>query len=134
MKFMLSLTIPSGKTVILYNAFISSEVVIFFQEVLFCRYKMIEDKLKISRYLSWTFCSCTSGMFNNQTWLGLSLSLSLSLMSVLCTPVCVRMCSFSCCLHRCMNSFVCCRCICDQVELYYYLSIDKEVHSEYLLN
>ncbi|KAM4095140.1 hypothetical protein ACJW30_08G007000 [Castanea mollissima] len=24
-------------------------------------YKMIEDKLKISRYLSWTFCSCSSG-------------------------------------------------------------------------
>lgn len=24
-------------------------------------YKMIEDKLKISRYLSWTFCSCISG-------------------------------------------------------------------------
>ncbi|XP_018717099.2 flavin mononucleotide hydrolase 1, chloroplatic [Eucalyptus grandis] len=24
-------------------------------------YKMIEEKLKISRYLSWTFCSCTTG-------------------------------------------------------------------------
>ncbi|KAG2693927.1 hypothetical protein I3760_08G118100 [Carya illinoinensis] len=24
-------------------------------------YKMIEDKLKVSRYLSWTFCSCING-------------------------------------------------------------------------
>ncbi|XP_022149951.1 LOW QUALITY PROTEIN: flavin mononucleotide hydrolase 1, chloroplatic [Momordica charantia] len=27
----------------------------------FCRYEMIEEKLKISRYLSWTFCSCKNG-------------------------------------------------------------------------
>lgn len=33
-----------------------------FEETLFCRYQMIEDKLKISRYLSWTFCSCKNGM------------------------------------------------------------------------
>ncbi|GKV53530.1 hypothetical protein SLEP1_g60050 [Rubroshorea leprosula] len=26
-------------------------------------YEMIEDKLKVSNYLSWTFCSCTYGMF-----------------------------------------------------------------------
>ncbi|XP_050241840.1 flavin mononucleotide hydrolase 1, chloroplatic isoform X7 [Quercus robur] len=41
--------------------YISSEVVIFSLIKFFCRYKMIEDKLKISRYLSWTFCSCSSG-------------------------------------------------------------------------
>jgi len=27
----------------------------------FCRYKLIEDKLKLSKYLSWTFCSCRTG-------------------------------------------------------------------------
>ncbi|XP_042993022.1 flavin mononucleotide hydrolase 1, chloroplatic isoform X3 [Carya illinoinensis] len=31
------------------------------EEILFCRYEMIEDKLKVSRYLSWTFCSCING-------------------------------------------------------------------------
>ncbi|XP_030970789.1 flavin mononucleotide hydrolase 1, chloroplatic isoform X4 [Quercus lobata] len=41
--------------------YISSEVVILSLIKFFCRYKMIEDKLKISRYLSWTFCSCSSG-------------------------------------------------------------------------
>ncbi|XP_008370799.2 flavin mononucleotide hydrolase 1, chloroplatic-like isoform X2 [Malus domestica] len=28
---------------------------------LFCRYEMIENKLNISKYLSWTFCSCING-------------------------------------------------------------------------
>ncbi|KAL5567023.1 hypothetical protein UlMin_030187, partial [Ulmus minor] len=27
-------------------------------------YEMIEDKLQISRYLSWTFCSCKNGKLN----------------------------------------------------------------------
>jgi FMN phosphatase YigB (HAD superfamily) len=27
----------------------------------FCRYQLIEDKLKLSKYLSWTFCSCRTG-------------------------------------------------------------------------
>ena len=34
-----------------------------FREMWFSRYEMIEDKLKLSRFLSWTFCSCTIGMF-----------------------------------------------------------------------
>ncbi|XLR43798.1 hypothetical protein S83_028458, partial [Arachis hypogaea] len=29
--------------------------------VLYCRYQLIEDKLELSKYLSWTFCSCTYG-------------------------------------------------------------------------
>jgi hypothetical protein len=31
------------------------------QNVLYCRYQLIEDKLKLSKYLSWTFCSCALG-------------------------------------------------------------------------
>lgn len=31
---------------------------------IFNRYQMIEDKLKLSTYLSWTFCSCTIGILH----------------------------------------------------------------------
>ena len=34
---------------------------------------MIEEKLQISRYLSWTFCSCIIGMFNGLDSLSLSM-------------------------------------------------------------
>ncbi|KAL2465000.1 Haloacid dehalogenase-like hydrolase (HAD) superfamily protein [Abeliophyllum distichum] len=33
----------------------------FFSKIFSCRYKIIEDKLKLSSYLSWTFCSCIMG-------------------------------------------------------------------------
>jgi len=30
-----------------------------------CRYQLIEDKLKLSKYLSWTFCSIALGIIHN---------------------------------------------------------------------
>ncbi|KAG2693925.1 hypothetical protein I3760_08G118100 [Carya illinoinensis] len=61
MKFTLSQTTQSGAIRYLFSDFITILRGLSFQEILFCRYKMIEDKLKVSRYLSWTFCSCING-------------------------------------------------------------------------
>lgn len=55
-----------------------------------CRYEIIEDKLKISTYLSWTFCSCVIGMFSKQCLKVFRPSLSLSLPSLF---ICICLCS-----------------------------------------
>lgn len=53
----------SSSLVISYLLFVS-----VFQNFLYCRYQLIEDKLKLSKYLSWTFCSCTNGILHNLTF------------------------------------------------------------------
>ncbi|CAI8611614.1 unnamed protein product [Vicia faba] len=50
-----------------FNSFLSlltvmpTRVVMIVWKLLKTRYQLVEDKLKLSKYLSWTFCSCAHG-------------------------------------------------------------------------
>lgn len=43
----------------------------------FFRYKIIEDKLNISNYLSWTFCSCMYGTFKDLNYTQFTIDITL---------------------------------------------------------